>query len=56
MSEDDSRFRRQFFHGTRADLAHGDLIVVGYTCNFREGKPLSWVSLYGDARCRHLGG
>jgi rifampin ADP-ribosylating transferase len=36
-------FRRQFFHGTRADLAHGDLIAVGYTSNFGEGKTLSWV-------------
>jgi rifampin ADP-ribosylating transferase len=43
MSANDSMFRRQFFHGTRADLAHGDLIAVGYTSNFREGKPLSWV-------------
>jgi rifampin ADP-ribosylating transferase len=43
MSEFESRFRQQFFHGTRADLAHGDLIVAGYTSNFGEGKPLSWV-------------
>lgn len=43
MSETGSIFRRQFFHGTRADLAHGDLIVTGYRCNFGEGTPLSWV-------------
>lgn len=43
----DSRFRLQFFHGTRADLAHGDLIGVGYASNFGEGKPLSWVYCTG---------
>lgn len=31
-----------FFHGTRADLATGDLIAVGFASNFR-GTPLSWV-------------
>src|ERR1700761_4929646 len=43
MSLTDSRFRQQFFHGTRADLQHGDLISVGYTSNYSEGKALSWV-------------
>ena len=38
MSTIDSKFRQQFFHGTRADLAHGDLIVPGYKSNFGEGK------------------
>jgi Rifampin ADP-ribosyl transferase len=38
-----SQFRQTFFHGTRAGLAHGDLIVAGYTSNFGEGTPLSWV-------------
>jgi hypothetical protein len=47
MSAIDSRFRQQFFHGTRADLAHGDLIGVGYTSNFGDGKPLSWVYCTG---------
>lgn len=47
MTAIDSRFRLQFFHGTRADLAHGDLIGVGYTSNFGEGKPLSWVYCTG---------
>jgi rifampin ADP-ribosylating transferase len=47
MSAIESRFRQQFFHGTRADLVHGDLIVVGYTSNFGEGKPLSWVYCTG---------
>lgn len=40
-------FVRQFFHGKRADLAHGDLIAAGYTSNFGEGKPLSWVYFTG---------
>jgi hypothetical protein len=43
----ESKFRQQFFHGTRANLAHGDLIVPGYTSNFGEGKPLSWVYCTG---------
>ena len=47
MSAIDSRFRQQFFHGTRADLAHGDLIAVGHTSNFGEGDPLSWVYCTG---------
>ncbi|HWA96428.1 MAG TPA: NAD(+)--rifampin ADP-ribosyltransferase [Terracidiphilus sp.] len=47
MSSSGSMFVRQFFHGTRADLAHGDLIVVGYTSNYGEGKRLSWVYFTG---------
>jgi len=47
MSSSGSMFIRQFFHGTRADLAHGDLIVAGYTSNYGEGKPLSWVYFTG---------
>lgn len=47
MSEVDSRFRRQYFHGTRADLQHGDLITVGYASNFGEGKVLAWVYCTG---------
>ena len=43
MSAIDSAFRQQFFHGTRADLEPGDMIVVGYTSNFGDGTPLSWV-------------
>jgi rifampin ADP-ribosylating transferase len=43
MSATDSRFRQQFFHGTHADLHHGDLIAVGYTSNFAEDTVLSWV-------------
>jgi len=47
MSAIESKFRQQFFHGTRADLARGDLIVPGHTSNFGEGKPLSWVYCTG---------
>jgi hypothetical protein len=36
---------RQFYHGTRADLKSGELVVVGYKSNFGSGKPLSWVYL-----------
>ena len=43
MSATASTFAQSFFHGTRADLKTGDLIVVGYRSNFAEAKPLSWV-------------
>jgi len=36
-------FTQSFFHGTRADLKPGDLIVVGHRSNFTDDKPLSWV-------------
>lgn len=36
-------FSQSFFHGTRADLRSGDLIIAGYRSNFAEGKPMSWV-------------
>lgn len=42
MSATASTFAQSFFHGTRADLKPGDLIVVGYRSNFAEAKPLSW--------------
>src|SRR6201996_581786 len=47
MSAADSRFRQQFFHGTRADLQYGDLIAAGYQSNYGEGKILSWVYCTG---------
>ncbi|MBV8674834.1 MAG: NAD(+)--rifampin ADP-ribosyltransferase [Acidobacteriaceae bacterium] len=47
MSATDSRFRQQFFHGTRADLHHGDLIVARGKSNYGEGKILSWVYCTG---------
>ena len=32
-----------FYHGTKADLKAGDLLGPGYSSNFREGAPLSWI-------------
>jgi hypothetical protein len=43
MSAAASVFAQAFFHGTRADLKPGDLIVVGHKSNFIDDKPLSWV-------------
>ena len=42
MSSAATMFSQSFFHGTRADLKPGDLIVVGYQSNFTDAK-LSWV-------------
>ncbi|HZQ42696.1 MAG TPA: NAD(+)--rifampin ADP-ribosyltransferase [Acidobacteriaceae bacterium] len=47
MSVTDSRFRQQFFHGTRADLQHGDLIMAGFKSNYGEDRFLSWVYCTG---------
>ena len=50
MSASASMFSQSFFHGTRADLKPGDLIVVGYQSNFTTAKPLSWcISRVRDA-------
>jgi hypothetical protein len=43
MSAAPTMFSQSFFHGTRADLNPGDLIVVGYQSNFTDANPLSWV-------------
>jgi rifampin ADP-ribosylating transferase len=43
MSSVASVFSQSFFHGTRADLKPGDLIVVGYQSNFTDVRTLSWV-------------
>lgn len=43
MSSAATTFAQSFFHGTRADLKPGDLIVVGYQSNFTDVKRLSWV-------------
>jgi hypothetical protein len=32
-----------FYHGTRADLAIGDLLVAGRESNFRAGMRSSWI-------------
>ena len=47
MSASASVFGRSFFHGTKADLDPGDLVVVGYQSNFAESKTLSWVYFAG---------
>ena len=43
MSTAATMFSQSFFHGTRADLKPGDLIVVGHQSNFTDIKPPSWV-------------
>lgn len=43
MSANASVFAQSFFHGTKADLKPGDLIVVGYASNFTGAEALSWV-------------
>jgi hypothetical protein len=43
MTSAASVFAQSFFHGTRADLKPGDLIVVGHPSHFTAAKPLSWV-------------
>jgi hypothetical protein len=43
MSSTATVFSQSFFHGTRADLKPGDLIVVGHQSNFTDVEPLSWV-------------
>ncbi len=32
-----------FYHGTRAELASGDLLAPGWTSNYGTEKPLSWI-------------
>lgn len=36
-----------FFHGTKADLGIGDLLVANYGSNFGSGTPLSWIYFAG---------
>ena len=38
---------RDFYHGTKADLKAGDLLVAGYTSNYGTGKPMSWIYFTG---------
>jgi rifampin ADP-ribosylating transferase len=47
MSAIASMFSQSFFHGTKADLKPGDLVVVGHRSNFTEAEPLSWVYFAG---------
>ena len=42
-----SAFSQSFFHGTKADLKPGDLLVVGYQSNFTDAEPLSWIYFAG---------
>jgi rifampin ADP-ribosylating transferase len=55
MSSVATVFSQSFFHGTRADLRPGDLIVVGCQSNFTDVKPLSWVLFRGHAGRGDLG-
>ena len=32
-----------FYHGTRADLAVGDLLAAGWDSNYGQRKPMSWI-------------
>jgi rifampin ADP-ribosylating transferase len=43
MSASATAFAQSYFHGTRANLEPGDLIIVGYQSNFTDAGPLSWV-------------
>lgn len=43
MTATATMFSQSYFHGTRADLAPGDLIRVGYVSNFADTRTLSWV-------------
>lgn len=36
-------FAQSFFHGTKADLQLGELIVVGHRSNFTDAGALSWT-------------
>lgn len=47
MSANATMFSPSFFHGTKAELKPGDLIVVGHQSNFTEAEPLSWVYFAG---------
>ena len=47
MSAAATVFSRSFFHGTKADLSPGDLIVVGHRSNFTQDDQLSWVYFSG---------
>jgi rifampin ADP-ribosylating transferase len=38
---------RRYYHGSRADLAIGDLIAVGFNSNYGARKQASWVYLTG---------
>lgn len=43
MTTQASPFAQTFFHGTRADLAAGDLIAAGYASNYGRRKAAAFV-------------
>lgn len=56
MSQTDgSKTSDCFYHGTRADLKPGDLILVGYKSNFGTGRPMSWVYFTGTLEAAKWG-
>jgi hypothetical protein len=42
MSKDNSQ---QFYHGTKADLQHGDLIEAGFNSNYGQRKKAAYIYL-----------
>lgn len=47
MSSTERTIPQRFYHGTRADLKLGDLIVAGCNSNYGAGTPKSWIYLTG---------
>jgi len=45
MSAIDERIAQQFYHGTKADLKPGELIVPGYNSNYGKQKKAAYVYL-----------
>ena len=45
MTATDDMIPQQFYHGTRADLKPGDLIVPGYNSNYRKRNKAVYVYL-----------
>ena len=45
MSASDDADPPRYYHGTRADLQPGDLIVAGHTSNYGSRKTSRWVYL-----------
>ena len=43
MTETDDTIVGPFYHGTRAALSLGDMIVAGYSSNYGKRKKASWV-------------
>ncbi len=43
----DDTIAQRFYHGTRADVKPGGLIVPGYSSNYGKRKQASWVYLTG---------